>query len=335
MQREAVKQGRRRGTFWVFAAACFVSVLAQASELEDPTEEVVVSGEQPGPGLWKVSRGTHVMWVLGTLSPVPKNMKWRSRQVEGVIATSRQILDTEEVDPKLGFFRTVRLIPALMKARFNPDGAVLKDLIPPEAYARWLLLRKKYFDDDDDVERFRPMFIAFQLYAKAGDAAGLTQNSPVWKFLKQAAKTHDIEIKSPQVPMEIDARQAIRDFTQTPRATDVACFVAALDRLDSDLEAMKRRANAWAVGDVEALQALPRPVLESACREAITSAPGLQDELGHVREYTLHTWLFEAQAALNRNDVTFAVLPISDLIDDNGRLAQLRARGYTVEPPAN
>ena len=31
---------------------------------------VVVSGLQPGPRLWKVSRDGRVMWVLGTLTPV-------------------------------------------------------------------------------------------------------------------------------------------------------------------------------------------------------------------------------------------------------------------------
>jgi hypothetical protein len=47
---------------------------------------VVVSGVQPGPGLWKVSKGDHVMWVLGTLSPLPRDMQWQAQEVEQVIA---------------------------------------------------------------------------------------------------------------------------------------------------------------------------------------------------------------------------------------------------------
>jgi uncharacterized protein YbaP (TraB family) len=327
----------RRAILSLLAALCAEPAFAQSPQNEEAAEdEVVVSGEQPGPGLWKVSDGSHVMWVLGTLEPVPKNMQWRSRQVEEVIASSRQILDIEEVDPGIGFFRGIRLLPSVMRARFNAEGAVLKDLVEPDVYARWLPLRKKYFKDDEDVEKVRPMFLAFQLYAKATSEAGLTRDSPVWKFLKQAARKHDIRITTPQVKVKIkDPRQAIRDFTQTPRAADVACFVATLERLEADVDAMKRRANAWATGDVEALRAIPRPVQEEACRDAVTSAPGLQDELGHIRDETLYTWLFEALAALRRNDVTFAVLPISNLLRDDGRLAELRARGYTIEPPAN
>ena len=53
---------------------------------------VVVTGVQPGPGLWKVSKGDHVLWVLGTLSPLPRAMQWQSREVDEVIGASQQVL---------------------------------------------------------------------------------------------------------------------------------------------------------------------------------------------------------------------------------------------------
>jgi hypothetical protein len=40
-------------------------------------ETVLVTGEQPGPGLWKISRGDHVLWILGAQYPLPKKMTWR------------------------------------------------------------------------------------------------------------------------------------------------------------------------------------------------------------------------------------------------------------------
>jgi hypothetical protein len=42
----------------------------QATELD----QVLVTGEQPGPGLWKVSKDDHVLWILGTLAPLPQKM---------------------------------------------------------------------------------------------------------------------------------------------------------------------------------------------------------------------------------------------------------------------
>ena len=42
-------------------------------------DAVVVSGVQPGPGLWKVSKDGRVMWVLATLSPLPKRMEAKAQ----------------------------------------------------------------------------------------------------------------------------------------------------------------------------------------------------------------------------------------------------------------
>jgi hypothetical protein len=41
------------------------STLAQASESPRVLDTVVVSGVQPGPGLWKVSKDGHALWILG------------------------------------------------------------------------------------------------------------------------------------------------------------------------------------------------------------------------------------------------------------------------------
>ena len=46
---------------------------ANAVELQT----VTVRGEQPGPALWEVRRGTHVLWIVGTLSPLPKHAEWQ------------------------------------------------------------------------------------------------------------------------------------------------------------------------------------------------------------------------------------------------------------------
>ena len=128
-------------------------------------DEVVVTGEQPGPGLWKVTHGgTNVVWV-------PKDVKWRSRQVEEVIAHAKAVVFGESVTSNIGIFRGLLLLPAAMKARFNPDKALLKDMVTPEKYEHWLVLRKEYFKDDEDIERMRPMFIALRSAAPAEDRA--------------------------------------------------------------------------------------------------------------------------------------------------------------------
>ena len=48
-------------------------------------EEVVVTGIRPGPPLWKVKHKDHVLWVFGTVTPIPKRMEWDSEAVEYII----------------------------------------------------------------------------------------------------------------------------------------------------------------------------------------------------------------------------------------------------------
>ena len=43
-----------------------------AGQLAAPSFQVVISGRYRGPRLWRVSRDGHVLWVLGTVSPLPK-----------------------------------------------------------------------------------------------------------------------------------------------------------------------------------------------------------------------------------------------------------------------
>ena len=70
-----------------------VPVWAQAPAATEPTEaldEVVVSGEYPGPGLWKITRADatdgHVLWIVGEPPPLPRRMKWKSKDIEAVAA---------------------------------------------------------------------------------------------------------------------------------------------------------------------------------------------------------------------------------------------------------
>jgi uncharacterized protein YbaP (TraB family) len=297
-------------------------------------DEVIVSGEQPGPPLWKVSKDDHVMWVLGTLVPLPKKMTWRSREVESVIASAQQIIGQERFDADIGFFRGMRLLPAAMRARRNPDGAELKDVLPPDLYARWSHLKTAYVGNDKGLETWRPMLAGFRLYEKALDKSGLTRDNIVWPTVRKLAKKHDVRITERQIKIEVkDPRGLLEDFTETPREADVACLAATIDRLETDLEPMKQRASAWAVGDVETLERLQTRTQEATCLDAVTSVPRLQDEYQKIRARALAEWMSMVERALAENETTLAILPMNDLLNPNGRLAQLQARGYTVEKP--
>lgn len=315
------------------------AVHAEAPPPDAPTallETVVVSGVQPGPGLWKVSKGDHVLWVLGTLSPLPKRMSWESREVEGVIAQAQRVLLTPRVDVDVagGAFTGIFLLPSLLKARNNPDKQTLADVLPADLYARWQPLKRKYIGRSDSVEKRRPIFAAQELYEEATDDAGLRIDGKVSEAVEKLAKKHDVALDSPSIKVRLaEPRDTLREFAKTS-LDDIDCLRKTVERLETDLPAMQLRANAWAVGDVEALRALPYVDQNQACRDAMLRNSVVQERgMGDLRERLAATWLAAAEKTLSENAVSLAVLPISQLFQDDGYLAALQARGYAVEAP--
>jgi len=134
---------------------------AYADEIADDDagaviEEVLVTGVQPGPGLWRVARptddGAHVLWVMGQYGPLPTQMEWRSTEIEAAIAGSQELLAEPEVDAEMGPFAGLGALPSLVGVRNNPDGRRLEELMSIQLYARWVALKAEYLGYDQDVE---------------------------------------------------------------------------------------------------------------------------------------------------------------------------------------
>jgi hypothetical protein len=299
-------------------------------------ETIVVSGEQPGPGLWKVSRDDHVLWVLGTLAPLPKDIRWKSKEVDAVIAQAQEVLDTPAVGVKadIGFFGKLALLPSLIGVRENPDDATLQDVVPPDLYARWSVLKEKYIGRSGKVEKWRPIFAALDLYRAAIRKSGLTDSGLVQKTIKATAKRAGVKLTPVKVELVVeDPRVAIKQFKRGA-LDDIECFRRTLDRIDTDLVAMTARANAWSTADLDALRRLPYSDQMTACVDAV-----VRSDMAHARGVSdiesriENAWIEAATRALAANQVTLAMLPIDQLLRSDGYLSRLRAQGYSVEAP--
>lgn len=314
---------------------------ASSSSAHAPAQEldrIVVRGVQPGPGLWKVGRGDHVMWILGTLSPLPKGITWDSQRVEAVIATAQEVVLPPEAEMKsnANLFANLAVLPSLIGVRNNPDGKRLRDVVPAELYARWSPLKARYIGRSDKVESWRPIFAALELYDDAIDRHGLTQKPVAQKAVVSAARRAGVKITTPRVAVTVDSpRAAVKEF-KAATLDDADCFRKTLDRIDTDLAAMTARANAWSTGDLDALRRLPYTDQMTVCQAAVSQGPLTQTHgLDGISARAHQAWLDAATAALERNKVSFAVLPIERLLKPEPYLSRLRAKGYVIEEPAS
>jgi len=321
--------------------------MAQSPPETEPLEEVVVTGEFPGPGMWKVTSpedpAGHVLWIVAEPPPLPKRMKWKSREVEAVAANAQEILRDSSVrvepDEKIGLFKGLSLLPVALKARRNPEEATLQSQLPADAYQRWLVQKKRFLGSDSGVEKWRPLFAAGKLRREAFDDLGLREGDIVWEVVEKLAKKRKIKTTTPSLQFKFHTdglKEEIREFSRQPLA-DTECFVTTLDLTEtlSDTVTGERRARAWATADLEtlgSLSPLPNPFLP--CALALLATDFAKQVIPpDIREQLHALWLESAGKSLAANQTTLAIVPLAKLMRAGGYLDRLRAKGYLIEAP--
>jgi len=292
-------------------------------------DEVVVTGVREGPRMWRVSKDEHVLWLLGVLDPLPKQLEWRSEQVDSVLAESKAVLlDGMNVSPDVNLFAKLGLFLQWRRVQKNPDKQTLQQLLPPDLYARFTVLKQRYARDDDDMERLRPILAAAKLYQAGIKSIGLDARRAVGKAVEKQAKQHGI--KPYTVDLKVAAPGELLDsMSKISTDAEVRCLAATVSRLESDLNVLRERANAWARGDVDALRSMVDSNNRVACWDVITSVPRVKE----LTERAKHEWLAAAEASLQQYRTSLALCGIRELLADDGVLAQFRNKGYAVTGP--
>jgi uncharacterized protein YbaP (TraB family) len=294
--------------------------------------EVVVVGEQPGPALWKVTaKDGHVLWIMATLSPLPKDITWRSRQVERVIGDSQEVYGELFISaPISGNDREVQRV--MRDMQFNAGGKTLKDVLPAAMYARFVALSRKY-GGDENPKKLRPFYAMQELSQNAMRKMGLMlEDSAVRGAIRSLAEKRGTKFRPISPKYNIDAKDGLLDSKSMSSEMEIACADAWMNRFESDLVLTKARANAWSIGDVAALRAdtgLYQPRQSVECVDFARSLQHWRQAMVdgvQLRNDTL-------RAALQNNRSTLAMVAIGELLNPKGLLAQFRAEGFEIEEP--
>lgn len=320
---------------------------ANASTPAEPAlatlETVVVTGIQPGPGLWQIRKGDHTLWIMATLSPLPKRMEWEPRELDALVARADRVLTSPGVgvDADIGFFGSLRLLPTALRARNNPDDKTLAEVLPPELYARWQAQKAIYMGRDRGVENRRPVFAAYELMDEALGELDLKRENIVWDRVERIAKRNDRPIVGVSVRIKVeDPRDALKEFERSA-VDDVGCMESTLARLETDTANMVERANAWAVGDLQTLEELDFDSEIRACALALLGTDALKNRgFNDLPKRVVDEWVRVAEESLAGHATTVAVADYQVLTADDGLLAAMRAKGYSIiapgeEPPAD
>lgn len=317
------------------ASAAASGAIAQENDASQPTpvdvveEEIQVVGDLPGPPLWKATKDDHVLWILGIPELVPNDLLWHPDSVEHALARSSEYLPP----PSLGVSLTnpVRAWRLIKRIRRIPDQGTLAGVLPEDLYQLFSETRLRYAPKRDNLEELRPSVAAEELFDSAAQSAGLESGRTIVRTIEKRAKKHRVK----KVPAHLSERYKESPLYDSMRemspAAEQTCLQASLQGLDAQLEARKRLATAWAVGDLATLRAHPGDSPTWACDSfALAFDPEVLSQM-ESRSWAL--WLENVDRALTDNDSTFAILRLRDLLRPNGPLSLLRERGYEVVEP--
>jgi hypothetical protein len=287
---------------------------------------VLVMGEQPGPGLWKVSSGENVLWILGEVSPIPRRVRWKSQKFEKLLRGSQELL----LDLSGYWQANAAEMTAYRQAEKLPRGTALKDLVPPSLHARVRTTARKF--GAFELEELRPFAVTNRLVVNAMRTLGLKGFSARFDA-EDLARRRGVKITFYSAP-EPSFEKRLATWQHESNA---ACLQRVVDVLEDGGTGVKRLANAWSVGDIDALRELVPPF--SFSRDGLRAgecAAAMRGGERQLREYDAARqagWLAEAERVLRTNKSTMAVVLMSELFESQGYLAALRARGYEVDEP--
>jgi hypothetical protein len=298
--------------------------------------EVLVTGTQPGPALWQVKSGANVLWVLAQVRSVAKDVKWRSKQVESVLANAREVLVVHgSGDTPEGLRSVVTLTRKEMEAlveqtRYLPQGETLRDVLPSDLYAHFGAVRAAFpspdKNGDNDMERFTPDWARNRLWNRAMSTLKLGF-TPVTENVVDMAKRRRVKVTVvyPLVWTRFSPPQEVES------AMDVCPLDELLQQLDGRGASWKARANAWAVGDIERLKKLmrPPPLRRPGCEDRQESSQFEGPVMARLKE----VWLTAIERSLASNSSALAVVDAPILLSNDGLLMTLRSRGYEVIEP--
>jgi uncharacterized protein YbaP (TraB family) len=291
--------------------------------------EIVIEGRHEGPRMWTVRRADHVLWILGTVSPLPKKMVWQPDAVRAVLQQSQEVVPAW---PAYGIganpFTALRLFIQWRRMQKPPDHLPLRQTLPPDLYARVAALEAKYDPHDGKLEQLRPMLAGERLMTRVLDASGLALHNEVQQSVLRLAREQGVRIRQDKLKID-DPVDVLKDVGATPLSGEIACLDAVVTRLETDLGPMQARARAWALGDVDALRRLAHPDDRAACITAVSTSERVRSLIARAQE----DWLMVVEDSLARNRGTLAVQSMDRLLGEHGALETLKQRGYAVEGP--
>jgi hypothetical protein len=220
-----------------------------------------------------------------------------------------------------------------------PNDEKLQQVLSPELYGRYAALKARYFPRNDDIEELRPLFAMQSMRNEIQQEAGLASADAIFDQIEKLARrnrklrridTSAIGEFKLEYEESIERMETLMNSLPADKERD--CFELEVSRAEIDLDAIKRRANEWANGRIDAFRAVQLQTGDNPC-QAMFAGSSEGEIVEQLSRESQEKWLAGAEEGLTSHPTSFAVLDINDLLSDDGLLTKLAAKGYSVRAP--
>lgn len=277
--------------------------------------EIVVRA--PAPRLWKLTRGTSTVYVLGVVEPLPKGQAWNSAQVAGIIGRADRVIISPYTT--VGFFAGFQ---AFRQAHL-PGRQRLDDELTPEMRGRLHAVLTRLGRNPENLDHCKAAWAALLLEHDLRDAGKLTDAEPV-DTLRQIARQRRVRIVEAG---HYDGAAMLKQYVNLPEQKGLELLSGAVDVVEHQLSAAPEIGHAWAIGDLHALHRVEGP---SASLISLLKAT----EIGKALSSRSEDDIVDAiNTALAGHGLSVTTASLDDFARRGGAIERLRAQGVVITEP--
>jgi uncharacterized protein YbaP (TraB family) len=269
-----------------------------------------VSAQADSP-VWKVVKGERTLFIGGTVHlltpsdyPLPDAFEhaYKSSSII-VFETDIQKLQTPESQQ------------AMIQQVAYPEGVTLKDTLDQETYSNFLDYLAQRGIPHDNIVKFKAGMVSITLTMVELQRLGLT-GTGVDQFYSLRALNDHKEIGALET---VDEQIAfIAKMGEGKESELIEYTINQMIELPTLMNVMKQ---AWRIGDIQKLN-------EVGLEPIKTGFPEIYAGLILNRN---NAWMSKIDAMLETPEIEFVLFGALHLAGDDGVLAQLKAKGYTIE----
>jgi uncharacterized protein YbaP (TraB family) len=285
-------------------------------------EVVVVHPDHPGPAFWHIVKDKSEIWILPTVSPVPKGLPWDTQEIASLLKGANALI----LPPRatMGVFEGLWFLMTGLDVLEQPSGTALEDTLPAPLKARFVATRTRIGRDADRYSDFLGGVAALRLEGDYWSYANFTPNGPQRTVESLASRAGVTARPSATYP----AMNVIKDVPKMTPAAHLACLKMALDDIDTQSLHAVAAADAWAKGDIAGVKAHYSETRLDDCLNQNAAYAVLRETANRDMTNAI-------LAALNKPGTTVAVMPMGFFLRKGGVLERLEAAGLTVTGPGS